>query len=100
MVKWIICFILVLLLIINQLVMKRSLLIYVKPEGQKSTTANIDVQYDDTMAEIKMKEIGTLLKKLNPDAVIEVGYQVYSEISETWMQLFTYYPYNKKFFKH
>ncbi len=79
---------------------KGSLLIIVKPEGKRSTSVNIDVDYDDTLAEIKMKEIGTLLEILNPNAVIEVGYQVYNSISDSWMQIFTYYPYNKMFFKH
>ena len=74
----------------------KSIGIRVKEEGKKSVRTTIDVEYGDAVAKFKIKEIGDLISSINPDAIVEVSFSVYSNISGTWMEMFSYYADEKK----
>jgi hypothetical protein len=80
--------------------MRSSIDIRVKVGNNKSVTTSIEVECGDEAAERKMKEIGELLVELNSDAMIEVSHMTYSSISDTWMQMASYYADEKRFVKH
>ena len=74
----------------------KSIGIRVKEEGKKSVRTTIDVEYGDAVAKYKIKEIGDLISSINPDAMVEVNFSVYSNVSDTWMEMFSYYGDEKK----
>ena len=37
-----------------------------------------------------------LISSINPDAIVEVSFSVYSNVSDTWMEMFSYYADEKK----
>jgi hypothetical protein len=79
---------------------KGSIHFMVKVKNQRTINANVDVNYNDELAEIKVTELGDMLAKINPTAMIEVGYSVFNSISGTWMQMTSYYADEKRFIKH
>jgi hypothetical protein len=70
--------------------MKASIEIRIRPKVGRTRTANIDVEYSDWLGEIKVKEIGELISITNPKVSVEVAYLVFSDISNTWMEMFAY----------
>ena len=74
----------------------KSIGIRVKEEGKKSVRTTIDVEYGDAVAKYKIKEIGDLISSINSDAMVEVSFSVYSNVSDTWMEMFSYYADEKK----
>jgi hypothetical protein len=70
---------------------KSAITIRVKKNFGKTETATIDVQYDSHMAEIKIREIGEAIISLNKSAKVTVSYSYFSEISNTWPELMSYY---------
>ena len=74
----------------------KSIGIRVKEEGKRSVRTTIDVEYGDAVAKFKIKEIGDLISAINPDAMVEVSFSVYSNVSDTWMEMFSYYADEKK----
>ena len=79
---------------------KKSISIRVKEEGKKSVRTTIDVEYGDAVAKYKMKEIGDLISSINPDAMVEVEFLIYSNVSDTWMVMSSYYADEKRMVKH
>jgi hypothetical protein len=74
----------------------KQIQIRVKEEGKKSVYTTIDVEYGDAVAKYKMEELGNLISSLNPDAMVEVSFLVYNSISNTWMEMFSYYADEKR----
>jgi len=52
----------------------------------------VDVEYGTELAEQKIHEIGDAITSINPQAIVEVAYEVYSEVTHTWQQVVGYYP--------
>ena len=76
--------------------MQKSIEIRVKESGKKLVRITIDVEYGDAVAKYKIKEIGNLISSINPDAMVQVDFLVYSNISDTWMEMFSYYADEEK----
>jgi len=76
--------------------MQKSIEIRVKESGKKSVKTTIDVEYGDAVAKYKIKEIGDLISSINPDAMVQVNFLVYSNVSDTWMEMFSYYADEEK----
>ena len=76
--------------------MQKSIEIRVKESGKKSVRTTIDVEYGDAVAKYKIKEIGNLISSINPDAMVQVDFLVYSNVSDTWMEMFSYYADEEK----
>ncbi len=76
--------------------MQKSIEIRVKESGKKSVRTTIDVEYGDAVAKYKIKEIGDLISSINPDAMVQVNFLVYSNVSDTWMEMFSYYADEEK----
>ena len=76
--------------------MKKSIEIRVKESGKKSVRTTIDVEYGDAVAKYKIKQIGDLISSINPDAMVQVNFLVYSNVSDTWMEILSYYADEKK----
>ena len=74
----------------------KQIQIRVKEEGKKSVRTTIDVEYGDAVAKYKIEELGNLISSLNPDAVVEVSFMVHNTISNTWMEMFSYYADEKR----
>lgn len=49
--------------------------------------------------EYLMKDIVRQLEHLNPNADIDISYMEYNSISGGWMEMYTYYPSEKRFVK-
>tara|TARA_R110000772_G_scaffold74551_2_gene162304 strand:+ start:242 stop:487 length:246 start_codon:yes stop_codon:yes gene_type:complete len=79
--------------------MHKSISIKVKKDSEKSIRTTIDVSYGDAIAEYKVREIGNLMTSLNPDAIVEVSFLVHNSISNTWMEMFSYYADENKLVK-
>lgn len=79
--------------------MKSSIVIRIKVEGKPVEITNIDVAYDERLAELKMRELGDMLLRCNTDAVIEVSYDCYSS-NNGWNRIKTYFPYLKIMVMH
>ena len=79
--------------------MQKSIEIRVKESGKKSVRTTIDVEYGDAVAKYKIKEIGDLISSINPDAIVEVSFLVHNSISNTWMEMFSYYADENKLVK-
>jgi len=78
----------------------KQIQIRVKEEGKKSVRTTIDVEYGDAVAKYKIEELGNLISSINPDAMVEVSFMVYSNISDTWMEIYSYYADHKKMVSH
>jgi hypothetical protein len=76
--------------------MQKSIEIRVKESGKKSVRTTIDVEYGDAVAKYKIKEIGDLISSINPDAMVQVNFLIYSNVSDTWMEMFSYYTDEEK----
>jgi hypothetical protein len=76
--------------------MQKSIEIRVKESGKKSVRTTIDVEYGDAVAKYKIKEIGDLISSINPDAMVQVNFLIYSNVSDTWMEMFSYYADEEK----
>ena len=76
--------------------MQKSIEIRVKESGKKLVRITIDVEYGDAVAKYKIKEIGNLISSINPDAMVQVDFLVYSNVSDTWMEMFSYYADEEK----
>jgi len=78
----------------------KQIQIRVKEEGKKSVRTTIDVEYGDAVAKYKMEELGNLISSINPNAMVEVSFMVYSNVSDTWMEIYSYYADEKKMVSH
>ena len=80
--------------------------IRVKGKGKKTKRATIDVTYGDAFAKEKIKEMGDTLTFINNinncdnEYIITVSFFVYNNISNTFMEMFSYYADEKKFVTH
>ena len=70
---------------------QQSIAIIVKENGKKSVRSSINVEYGNSIAKFKIKELGDLIVSLNPTATVEVNFSIYNTISYTWMEMFCYY---------
>lgn len=49
--------------------------------------------------EYLMKDIARMVEYLNPSAELDVSYMVHNNIGGSWMEMYTYYPTEKRFIK-
>jgi len=70
--------------------------IKVKQKNKKSTRTIINVDYGDALAKYKITELGDQISSINDDAIVDVNFLVYNNISQTWMEMFCYYANEKK----
>ena len=78
----------------------KQIQIRVKEEGKKSVRTTIDVEYGDAVAKYKMEELGNLISSINPNAMVEVSFMVYSNVSDTWVEIYSYYADEKRMVSH
>jgi hypothetical protein len=80
--------------------------IRIKGKGKKTKRATIDVTYGDAFAKEKIKEMGDTLTFINSinncdnKYIITVSFFVYNNISNTFMEMFSYYADEKKLVTH
>lgn len=74
--------------------MKASIAIKIKEIGKPIEWVDINVDYDERLADLKMRELGDMLLRCNSNAVIEVWYNCYS-VDNGWKRVKTYFPYLK-----
>lgn len=79
---------------------KASIFIKIRKEGNPRYDANIDVQYDMDLGASKIKEIGDAIQSLDENADITIEYSVFNSISDTWMNMMSYYPSEERLVHH
>ena len=70
--------------------MKANIEIRITPVVGRTRSSNVDVEYGDYLAKLKVEEIGRMLSITNPKVSVEVVYHVFNDVSNTWMEMFAY----------
>lgn len=78
----------------------KQIQIVLKEEGKKSVRTTIDVEYGDAVAKYKMEELGDQIQSIFYKGYVTISFMVYSNISDTWMEMFSYYADEKRMVSH